>query len=239
MKKQDFDINNFFSRESMITLLIGAVLAFIISKILDPILSFLYASFLNLGGGFVTFISNFTYRQISNGYSEQASVRTLYLLYLLLISVIFYALSSISKEYTDYSNKHLEDEKRLSSATETSSENVPEKVLTFEELENEANSLIIEYRTLIKGLKKSYAMLKLSLWLLILFLTIIYAQTAFIRNQITALTNNIEIVSPYITDLEYKQLKSTFYSMENSEDYNELIESLSDIATEYSLKLKK
>ena len=53
------------------------------------------------------------------------------------------------------------------------------------------------------------------------------------------LTSNIEIVSPYISDLEYKYLKSKFHSMENRDDYNNLISELTVLGESYSLKLKK
>lgn len=42
--------------------------------------------------------------------------------------------------------------------------------------------------------------------------------------------NNIEIVSPYISDKEYKQLKSKFYSMQTQHDYQNLSKELNSIA---------
>ena len=77
------------------------------------------------------------------------------------------------------------------------------------------------------------------------FFTIIYIvfilfllTTNFINKTITRTTNNIEIVSPYITDNEYKKLKSDFHSMKNSIDYKELTQNLESIAKENAIKLK-
>ena len=66
-----------------------------------------------------------------------------------------------------------------------------------------------------------------------------YARLVFIQREIFTLTNNIEIVSPYISDIEYKTLKSDFHLMENHEDYNQLIFRLQKFADDNSLKLKK
>lgn len=50
---------------------------------------------------------------------------------------------------------------------------------------------------------------------------------------------NIEIVSPYISDQEYKQLKSDFYTIEGKQDYDVLHDKLELIAENNELTLKK
>lgn len=60
----------------------------------------------------------------------------------------------------------------------------------------------------------------------------------YINTTITKLTNNIEIVAPYIDDFEYKSLKSVFYSMEGADDYHSLITELNHIAETNGVKLK-
>ena len=49
---------------------------------------------------------------------------------------------------------------------------------------------------------------------------------------------NIEIIAPYISDEEYKTLKSDFYQMEDIGDYNSLQNELNYIAKKNSLNLK-
>lgn len=60
----------------------------------------------------------------------------------------------------------------------------------------------------------------------------------YINTTITKLTNNIEIVAPYVDDFEYKSLKSAFYSMEGADDYHSLITELNHIAETNGVKLK-
>lgn len=50
--------------------------------------------------------------------------------------------------------------------------------------------------------------------------------------------NNIEIVAPYITDTEYKQLRSDFFQMDSKSDFESIIRELASIAEEHNLQLK-
>lgn len=49
----------------------------------------------------------------------------------------------------------------------------------------------------------------------------------------------IEIISPYISENEYRQLKSDFYSIENKNDYDSLLREIQRIADENLINLKK
>lgn len=51
--------------------------------------------------------------------------------------------------------------------------------------------------------------------------------------------NNIEIVCPYISEQEYKELKSRFYAIKQKTDYESLKNDISKIAYENNLKLQK
>lgn len=56
--------------------------------------------------------------------------------------------------------------------------------------------------------------------------------------QVTTL-NNIEIVSPYISSLEYKRLRASFYSMNSRDDYNDLVSKIEHHAQKYNISLKQ
>lgn len=77
----------------------------------------------------------------------------------------------------------------------------------------------------------------------IAFLAILYiyliGNFLFINECKTTSLCNIEIVSPYISDVEYKQLKSTFYSIQTKDDYINFTEAINKIGEQYSLDLKK
>ena len=63
--------------------------------------------------------------------------------------------------------------------------------------------------------------------------------TNYINHTITRTMNNIEIVSPYISDQEYKLLNSKFHSMESSNDFKELYSQLEKYAVSANVKLKE
>lgn len=63
-------------------------------------------------------------------------------------------------------------------------------------------------------------------------------ESIYINSTITQTLNNIEIVSPYINDEEYKYLKSKFYSIKGTSDYDKLVEELNAIAKENNIILK-
>lgn len=48
----------------------------------------------------------------------------------------------------------------------------------------------------------------------------------------------IEIVSPYISEFEYKELKSNFYQIDSKDDYNSLNHRIEEIAQQYDLNVE-
>lgn len=61
----------------------------------------------------------------------------------------------------------------------------------------------------------------------------------FVTNCKTNSLCNLEIISPYISDEEYKQLKSTFYCIETKDDYINFTIAIDELGEKYSLNLKK
>ena len=61
----------------------------------------------------------------------------------------------------------------------------------------------------------------------------------YILGLSTNATVNIEIVSPYITDIEYKQLKSSFHLIKTQDDYEKLLDKIQDIADANKINLSK
>lgn len=74
---------------------------------------------------------------------------------------------------------------------------------------------------------------------LYLFFFLFILMTNYINHTITRTMNNIEIVSPYISDQEYKLLNSKFHSMESSNDFKELYSQLEKYAVSANVKLKE
>ena len=61
----------------------------------------------------------------------------------------------------------------------------------------------------------------------------------YILGLSTKATVNIEIVSPYISDIEYKQLKSSFHLIKTQDDYEKLLDKIQDIADANEINLSK
>lgn len=66
-----------------------------------------------------------------------------------------------------------------------------------------------------------------------------YTEINFINHKITSTLNNIEIISPYVPDYEYKQIKSDFYLTSCKNDYDSLVDKLNVIANDNGITLKK
>ena len=79
-------------------------------------------------------------------------------------------------------------------------------------------------------------------YILVFFFAIIFmidfAFDAQFASASKAMTYNIEIVSPYISDFEYKKLKSNFYSMSTYDEYAAIKSTLNEIAENNNLTLK-
>lgn len=210
--------NNLFNKENITMLLAGTFLAFLADKFLNPVFSYLYSLLINTGGGIVRNISDSTYKQISNGYTGQSAtmILTFLCIAILEIPLIIYMKYPDTLKEKEYAIDYSSDDSRL----------------TISKIKAE----IREARHKIKLYYFGTLICSVILSLSVMFM---YARLVFIQREIFTLTNNIEIVSPYISDIEYKTLKSDFHLMENHEDYNQLIFRLQKFADDNSLKLKK
>lgn len=213
--------NKILSKNNFTNWIIGGIIALIVGKIMEPLFSYLFLSFLKIGGSFLTYIANSTYREISNGSSEQSASFALYLIYLCIFCYLGHMLGESINSYQSLK--------------------IAPKKHNKISIPKDENILLSELNTLKKQSKRlriSYIFIIIVIILFMTALILFYGRSSFIRNKSMILTNNIEIVSPYISDIEYKQLKSKFHSIETQSDYEALMERLKSIAEEYSLKLK-
>lgn len=219
----------------------AVILTFILSKILNPMFEFLYSVFLKIGSFFISSFSDSTYKSISNGYSEKPSLTVLYYTSLIIMVILFMFISwrnyvhmdliiSISK-LKEKCNKSIQQDSISDTKTDYN-DILSELAATSKELENFQNNVNASY--------KKYSIILIFLSTILVFLLIFfYGQQVFINNSITKILSNIEIVSPYISDTEYKYLRSTFYSISNKEDYESLLYTLEEIADANSISLKE
>lgn len=225
MNDISFPKNKLLSKNNFLNWIIGGIVALIITKVSDPISEFVFTNILNIGGNFITHISNTTYKEISNGFSDQSSSIILYFIFLIVIYFLLFIFLYFYKKNRNLNYKI----KELFESTDNP---------TDEFYEEDIDALKKNIKKLSKKISFLFLLSAFSILILIFIVIFIYGQTIFIRNKIIVITNNIEIVSPYVSDIEYKQFKSKFHSIENQSDYDAIMEDLKIIANENSLKLK-
>ena len=175
------------------------------------ILTFLNASF-----------SDFIYREIpyatttrSNESALLFSFTTAYIFLLLL----FFLTYSLAKVY-----------KILSIDTDTSSS---KDEIVFTEKKNPIISFIKLHNEIFFQI--SYALFAF----LIIFCVFITCKDLYIKEKASDLTINMEIISPLLSDQDYKQLRANFYSIDSKKDYDDFTNHLEAIANENNITLRK
>ena len=234
------EIMNWIKDNFSVTVL-GSILAFLLSKIFDPIFSNLYSFFLSLRGAAIQSLSNSTYRQISNGFSEQTSSLILYLAYIFSSVVILNFFMSYRKEYKQSLKelKDIEEKIHSISSSEQTKENALENNPDSKHPEEYSKQLLGKIEALRSRSVYHYIFFGAITFIAYILLIYAYARTTFVNGKITSMMNNIEIISPYISDTEYKHFKSSFHLIKNKDDYDNLYSQLEQIASIYSIELKE
>lgn len=203
-------------KETIRNIIIGIILIPIIEKILTPVYDFSADRFLSLSHAGIHYISQLVYTRIAKGVYINIS----FYIFVVIISVLLcLLLLSILLPY-----------KKANSCCDAECTELCEKRkrLSFGE---KARCLIFNPS------KRTKTTIFTSIGLYTFFMFFILS-TNFINNTITRTINNIEIVSPYITDYEYKMLKSKYYSMDSREDYDEICDLLVQYANNADITLK-
>lgn len=78
-------------------------------------------------------------------------------------------------------------------------------------------------------------------WSLTIFAGIFaaYAYQKAAYQESSRLHANVEILSPYVSDLEYKQMKSALYSIDGKDDYLSLVTMMDTLASDNSVNLRR
>jgi len=210
---------NLFRNSIIGIVLISVFSNFIGEKIITPFAIFIYTKTSNVLSLFFETYNNAIYRNISGGFNDENSFFLLFLVpyfgfiflfYLAHVKNVFKQGATTARAKSDFECVYKEDDDDI----------------------DDANFDIKKFALLAL---KAIALLAFQ----ILLVAFLYGQFSFIQRTKTSTLNNIEIVSPYIEDIEYKQLKSDFHSMESKQDYDSLIEKLTVISSEYNIRLKE
>ncbi len=236
-KQSNFSLVKYV-KANLPSILISSILGCFVVPFFSPLAVKLYELFLNIGGHFITYISDSTYQKISDGVSVYIQFFSFYFLFLFANIFLINAFSSntsniksLYKEYDDtltvLQNPDDTPEGHFSSeVTSKTAQKFTQNPIAF--IQSQSKKIHIFYRFYI--ILFAFACM---------FLLFIYAQNSFVQNRAVSLSNNIEIVAPYISDFDYKKLKSDFHLIHSKSDYDRIEASLEEIAIEHSLTLKK
>lgn len=207
----------------------GIISTLIISWIISPITDFVFPKIISFANKFSLSLSNQIYSQVSKGSYEYISA--LNLTYSHIIVLILFSSLTLSVYLGYLSLKdHISELEDL--------------IYDKEEEEEESDEEFI--KSIQNDLRQQKKRLPFYKYLSIFFLFFIFVTTTFttmkqiyILGLSTKATVNIEIVSPYITDIEYKQLKSSFHLIKTQDDYEKLLDKIQDIADANEINLSK
>ena len=199
-----------FKNPLLSALLISILAAALWEKFISPFCTFIFIHISSLIEVFISTFLDRTYKEISNGFDDSY---TIYVLMFILCGYLMIVL--VPFIYPIAQKFHINSIKRIIDKSENPSQQLEKKTLST----------------------------KIFIIIDIFILAIIYiyliGSLVFITECKTKSLCNLEIVSPYVSDMEYKQLKSTFYSIQTKDDYVNFTETINEIGEKYSLNLKK
>ena len=189
----------------------------IFEKILTPIYDYIANKFLSISHDGIQFISSLVYTRISQG----VYINIPFYIFIIIISFLLSLVLFFSVLHPYQKTNSCCDATHPSSCAKRQKLNIFTKLrCLFFNPEKRRKFMIVN-----------------SVLLYIIFILFILS-TNFINNTITRTTNNIEIVSPYISDYDYKMLKSKFYSMNSRTDFDYLYSLLEQYSQNANVELK-
>ena len=228
--------------------------------IFSPISNVAVGKLLSFNKGFMNSFSNSIYRKISDGFNENMSQILFTIVSVMLISFLFYLKGKAWQDYESFSKaiesspSHSQDSySKDDSISYVIPDNLEECLwwikhqqqlnsAELKSLSEQVSNISKDVKTIqrqeVDKTRHSCVFFSLTVYVSIAFLCFSLVLSSYVNAEITRFTNNIEIVSPYITDLEYKQLKFSYHSMSSRTDYDSLSASLQEISARYGIQLK-
>lgn len=205
-------------------ILIPLLITALWEKLLGPLFDISINWLSTFGGKFLQSFLDLIYTYVATG----RPVDTSRYVFMLLASLLLVEMTMISSKSIKSYKKLVTRQNELLNPTDNKPMVPAKKELTALE---EINDIVKRAKTY------SWLSIVISVCYWTMYL-VFMASIGYINDTITKLTNNIEIVAPYIEDSEYKLLKSSFYSMDSSDDYHSLVTELNRIAEINGIELK-
>lgn len=237
MENKHLKVSKYLNKSTIISAIIGIILTFFFTKVLEPICEFIYSSMLKIGDNIIISFSNSTYQAIAEGFSEQSTYTLFYMVILVLFTVSGYFCSWISALHKESQKQSEFLEKKINAPERIQPPILPTKS-SFTSSDDVNNIIGRIHRNRRKN-KILYNIIIAVIFFTNFSAFFMYSRQVFIREKIISAINSIEIVSPYISDQEYKEFKSAFYLIQNKQDYESLLGDLNAIADINNITLPK
>lgn len=224
-----------------ISINIGAniVAAIFLSLFINPISNWIIPKLLYISSKFSNAFIDFVYKRASHITVESTSTLNLMISIMILFYVfiaIKYLLSyQMRRLYTLYDDLLFEF---YSETSDSENNNIDSKNDDDVSDDVSIEESISKIKSKIHLLKAVHSRLLRSSLFLIFLMYLSTMLQIYISGISSRTLSNIEIVSPYVSDNEYKQFKSDFYTINGKSDYDVLYEKLDSVAKSNSLKLK-
>lgn len=248
LKGRDLMIKKYLN--VLYTIVVSIFLWILCDKILGPNWDHIVNSIINFFASISTPFSNAIYHSISYGFHESFGL-TFYLVFYsvgIIVAIVWYY------HFTCYTNELMNDYNSISSINKL--EAVSDKLISLlskdgitgeeiNEIKQELDTISVTDKSSNKDsvLKKPNVRLRrvasTALLVTLIFLYgYIMVTSTFINSCQTSTLHTIEVVSPYVSDTEYKQFKSDFYLIRNKHDYDALQLKLKTIAKKHNINLE-
>lgn len=210
-----------------ITVFLGAVGSGIWQYVLNPALEGSTRFLLEIGTLGVETFKNELYIEVSKGYQETASFKTLSILSLIigLLSILLCAKSIVDAHFAI--KKHGD----LLKDIELLEQGKKEEPRSITEIKND---LILNNPK--SMLKSAYMMIPFA-GMLIIILTISTASDRYVNNAVAHYNQILKVASPYMTHEEILQIESEFAQISSSEDYIKVTEKLYQYTNEAEIEV--
>lgn len=223
--------NDLFYKKIGKDILIGVISALIISWLITPVTNFIFPKLINVLDKLSSSLSDSIYIGIAKGFPGNTLTFT-FLCVVLCIYLLFMFFIMFIREKINDVDAVFKEEKNYYSNSETT-------IPTQTDLEAKSKLILHD----IELFQKKLCRLRLIFSGISILCLISFSFTTMSQIYISETANNIyaniEIVSPYVSDSEYKHLKSEFHSIRSSKDYLSLINDLSKIAATNDITLQK
>lgn len=217
-----------FPYDMFVGIATSVISALILSWVITPLSNWFFPKVLQIASRFSGTFEDFVYKRAAHITVESSSTLTLIVAYITLSYVVWivcYISFRMKQRVYDLSDEILDLLQADEPDTESDDISLEEEIKESEKKKKLA--------------KRIHLLFSLSLWIGVLTAFFVIMFQIYVSSVSSKTLKHIDIAAPYISDQEYKQLKSDFFMIENKSDYDNLQKNINTIFEENQLDLKE